>query len=344
MTPPRCWRTLGPRAVAAGLCTAALTASLLAVGAPSTAAAVEAVGAAAAASTPATWSGTVSYNRTTSQSTPAFCSSGSGTLTLEQSESWTFTLPARATVMGSGVTVSLQGTLSGTGRWVSVRTCNGVEQARSTVNVAGSAPYEINIEQLDATGDKIAITTDRNRLSDGIAGTQVLAPGGSQAVAYWPAIAATTVAASKKAGSTTTFAATSPTQVSLDDGDESFIVDSFGFAFNWGTAPLHVSLVRGADLCTTKPGVQTAPCPELRMATVKWPKSSRPRATFEVRISKASPKNFTAWRSTGKKRSAVFKKLELTAYVVQIRSVSGGVKSKPLKVGFTVTEKFRLSS
>lgn len=308
-------------AVTVGVLAAALTTSALVTAAP----------AATAADPAAVWSGSVSYSRTTSQSTAAFCATGSGTVTLQQSETWTFTLPARTTVMGPGVAVSLRGTLSGSGRWVSVRTCNGVQQASSTVNVSGSAPYELTITQLDATGDKVAISTDRNRLAEGIPGTQVLAPGGTQPVAYWPAISATTVAASKKVGRTTTFAATPPTEVSLDDGDDSFIVDSSGFAFNWRTAPLHVNLVRGAES-------------PLRMATVKWPKSIRPGATYQVRISKKTPKDFTAWRSTGKKRSAVFRKLELTDYVVQIRSVSHGVTSKPLKVRFTVTEKFRLST
>lgn len=113
------------------------------------------------------------------------------------------------------------------------------------------------------------------------------------------------------------------------------------YSFKYGSCG-SLSLPAGADLCASKPGIQTKPCPPLYMATVKWPKSSQPAATYQVRICQLGAK-CTAWRSTGKKRTATFKNLELGRHVVKIRSVTKAGVSKPLKVKFTVTTKFRRS-
>jgi hypothetical protein len=109
------------------------------------------------------------------------------------------------------------------------------------------------------------------------------------------------------------------------------------YSFKYGSCG-SLSLPGGTDLCASKPGIQTKPCPPLYMVTVKWPKVQGKGGTFKVRICQVG-KSCTAWRSTGTKRSATFKDLELGKHVVLIKA-SGG---KPIRVKFTVTTKFRRS-
>jgi hypothetical protein len=112
------------------------------------------------------------------------------------------------------------------------------------------------------------------------------------------------------------------------------------YSFSYGTCG--ALPVPGTDQCASKPGVQSKPCPPLYMATVRWPKSSHHGATYQVQICRVG-KSCTPWHSTGKKRKATFKDLHLGKHVVKIRSVTKSGVSKPLKLKFTVTTKFRLS-
>jgi hypothetical protein len=196
----------------------------------------------ASALQPATWSGSMQYSRTTDQSQPALCPTGTGTWHLQQTETWTLTIPERATVMGEGVTVSLEGTISGSMDLISTRVCNGVEKARSVVHSAGTGALWIEITQPTATGDVVELSTSQTQLGFGpfgLPGTQTLDGGAAEQIEYWPDIHATV--SEDPPGH---FAGSVPAEVGLTEMQRSFVVDSVGF--DWGTEPLTVDLVRGA--------------------------------------------------------------------------------------------------